>query len=419
MVDRRALVIGSWKAAGRAIPTPQKVLSLLGRWQKIFDEDRYGFRALADRTMKPAALENPSRADIVAQLDNSSNISGDTELLVYFVGHSVSEGPDDIRLIVDVDKDGNNRSIQLRWLLDTIASERIRKLVVILDTCHAGRTEQQFRVASGDWFAMFGTGDAYAFDAAFSDAVLRALEAPIRKNDQRFDRRHEGMTYNKVFENARGRMVSTVSQAGLSQIPRAYGEYGNTVLLAAPRRVPIGYNPFASGRSIYGRVFRLLQIIQAEPLSMDQLRTTVRSDPIFLLQRQEGGVSKYVSSERLSEYLEFLRQAGFIVRPGGLVQITEAGVRACNTTGFNNEVMVAIEANVLTDGITFKFLDQVVMRLLEDMIPPTPIKIRERAAMLGKAMKLDVPTRLALLLLPSTGQFLKGSADAIFPSELG
>ncbi|WP_027053649.1 hypothetical protein [Mesorhizobium erdmanii] len=419
MVDRRALVIGSWKAAGRTIPTPQKVLSLLARWQKIFDEDRYGFRSLADRGAKPVALENPARADIVAQLDSASGISSETELLVYFVGHSVSEGADDIRLILDVDKDGNNRFIQLRSLLETIASERIRKLAVILDTCHAGRTEQQFRVASGDWFAMFGTGDAYAFDAAFSDAVLRALEAPIRKNDQRLDRRHEGMTYNKVFENARGRMISTASQTGSPQIPRAFGEYGNTVLLSAPRRVPTGYNPFASDRSIYGRVFRLLHIIQTGPLSVDKLRAAVRSDPIFLLQKEKGGTSRYVSSERLSEYLEFLRKARFVVQPGGLITLTEVGIRACDLAGFNREIMAAIEAHVLTDGITFGFLDQVVMKLLEDMIPPTPIKIQERAAMLGKAMKLDTPTRLALLLLPSTGQFLKGSADAIFPSELG
>ncbi|TPL07897.1 hypothetical protein FJ938_09850 [Mesorhizobium sp. B2-4-14] len=419
MIDRRALIVGSWKAAGRTIPTPQKVLSLLGRWQKIFDEDRYEFRALADRAMKPAALENPSRADIISQFDNASDISDNTELLVYFVGHSVSEGTDDIRLILDVDKDGNNRFIQLRWLLDTIASERIRKLVIILDTCHAGRTEQQFRAANGNWFAMFGTGDAYAFEAAFSDAVLRALEAPIRKSDQRVDRRHEGMTYNKVFENARGRMISTLSQTHLSQIPRAFGEYGNTVLLAAPRRVPIGYNPFASGRSIYGRVFRLLQIIQAGPLSMGNLTAAIRSDASFLLQREEGGASRYVSPDRLREYLEFLRTARFIVQPSGAVQLTDVGVRACNPASFNSEIMAAIEANVFAEGITFRFLDQVVMKLLEDLIPPTPIKIRERAAMLGKAMKLDASTRLALLLLPSTGQFLKGSADAIFPSELG
>ena len=68
---------------------------------------------------------------------------------------------------------------------------------------------------------------------------------------------------------------------------------------------------------------------------------------------------------------------------------------------------------------TFEFLNEVVMQLLSDMIPPTPINIQHRAAMLGRLLRLDIPTRLALLLLPSTGRFLKGSADAIFPAELG
>ncbi|WP_299639974.1 caspase family protein [Devosia sp.] len=384
----------------------------------MFGDERYGFGSLADRSVRPTPLQNPTKAEIVAQLEGASGISNDTELLIFFVGHSVSEGADDIQLILGQSKDGNDRTIQLRWLLQTISHEHIRKLVVILDTCHAGRTAQQFRGASGQWFAMLATDDGYAFDAAFSDAVLRALEAPIRRNDQRLDRRHGGMTYNKVFENARGRIVNTSTEGRPSQDPRSSGDYGITLLLPAPRRVPDGFNVFASSRSIYGRVFRLLQIIQNGPHSVDELRAATRSDSTFLLQRSEGA-SKYVSTERLGEYLEFLRKAGFINQPGGRIQMTEVGLRASDHRRFNTEVMAAIEARVLTDGVTYEFLNEVVMQLLSDMIPPTPINIQQRAAMLGRLLRLDIPTRLALLLLPSTGQFLKGSADAIFPAELG
>jgi hypothetical protein len=77
----------------------------------------------------------------------------------------------------------------------------------------------------------------------------------------------------------------------------------------------------------------------------------------------------------------------------------------------------AIENNVLSEDVSFKVLDDVVRELLNDMIPPTPIRIQQRAGMKGKVLTLDVATRLALQLLPSTGRFLKGASDAIYPSH--
>jgi hypothetical protein len=76
-----------------------------------------------------------------------------------------------------------------------------------------------------------------------------------------------------------------------------------------PRRVAerASFTPqhVLDGRSIYGRVFRLLQIIRTGPLSVDKLSAAVRSDPIFLLQREKGGTSKYVSSVRPSAPVAF------------------------------------------------------------------------------------------------------------------
>ena len=39
--------------------------------------------------------------------------------------------------------------------------------------------------------------------------------------------------------------------------------------------------------------------------------------------------------------------------------------------------------------------------------------------MKGRTFHLDAAARLALQLLPSTGRFMKGTADAVFPSEPG
>lgn len=269
-MDRRALIIGSWLAQGRDRPSPQRVRSLTDRWVKVFAEDRYTFRALVDPRAMPVPLHTPRAADLIAQLDDGQALSADTELLIYFVGHSVSSGENDVQLILGIDTHGRERFIALSSLLRAVEEHTpIRRLVVVLDTCHAGRTRETFRLIPGESFAMFATGDAYAFDAAFSDGLLRAFEQPLQKSDQRIDRRRGGITYRKVFEEARRRVLFG---AQASQEPKCFGDYGDAVLFEAPASVPLEFNPFVSSRSIYGWVYRLLEIVQSKKPTFEELR---------------------------------------------------------------------------------------------------------------------------------------------------
>ena len=416
MIDRRALIIGSWLSKGRDKPSSQRIRSITDRWAKIFDEDKYGYRSLKNKRNMPKPIHNPKYSELIDQITTAADIGRESELLVHFVGHSTSVGEDDIDLILGSDKKGVDRICRLSLLIDTIHKQtNFTKLVIILDTCHAGRTAESFQFIKQSAFAMFGTGNNYAFDAHFSDGVLSALEHPIKKNDQRIDRRLGGITYLKVFEDARRRVISARS----NQIPQSYGDYGNEVILSAPVSVPVQYNPFASTRSVYGRVYRLLQIVNRDRPNLSQLRALIRAERAFLLQDGEGGQSRFVSNERLGEYLDFLRIAKLVVQPKGQFELTDTGRKACDRDNFNYEILSAIQREVFTEGITFKFIEGVVKDLLSDMIPPTPIRIKDRSAMKGRTLKLGTATRVAIQLLPSTGQFLKGSAEAIFPSEFG
>jgi hypothetical protein len=96
MADRRALIVGGWQ--GRDRPSPQRVKSITTRWKNIFNEDRYGFRSLKNSRM-PAILHNPETSELVRHLEEARKITKETELLFYFVGHSVSLGEDDIRFL--------------------------------------------------------------------------------------------------------------------------------------------------------------------------------------------------------------------------------------------------------------------------------------------------------------------------------
>ena len=146
-------------------------------------QDWYGYRALKNKQSMPKPVHNPKLSDLVDQIVTADSVNADTELLIHFVGHSISVGEDDIDLILGMNKKGGDD----RYL------ER---------------------------------GARSAFDASFSDGVLSALELDIKKNDQRIDRQADGITYMKIFEDARRKVIGTNS----TKKPQYYGDYGDELI---------------------------------------------------------------------------------------------------------------------------------------------------------------------------------------------
>lgn len=187
-------------------------------------------------------------------------------------------------------------------------------------------------------------------------------------------------------------------------------------MIDAPPIVNDAFNEFTSGRTVYGRLHTLLKIIHDKNPSAQQLRGAVHKSNDFILARSEEG-TRHISSTRIADYLEFLRRARWIIQPNGRFQTTEEGRLACDDMYFNRRLLAAIEEQVLPEDFSLSFLDQIIKVLLDNMIPPTPVRIKERAAMNGKVLQLDQAVRVALQVLPSTGRYLKGSSDAIYPAE--
>ena len=196
------------------------------------------------------------------------------------------------------------------------------------------------------------------------------------------------------------------------QTPVAYGDAGNRVFIRVPPMVTAAFSPLARAGSIYARTYALLVLIDEN--EGQRLMPAVQSNRNFII---EADAERTVSTERISDYLAFLQRAGWIARPTGGPRLTTTGREALDRQKFNRILLAAIEQRVLPAGFGLVELEAVVRGLLEDMIPPTPSRIRERALMKNIRLKLDAPTRVALALLPATGQFLKGAADAIFPYE--
>jgi hypothetical protein len=231
----------------------------------------------------------------------------------------------------------------------------------------------------------------------------------------RIDLRAGGMTYAKIFEVARVPFVGIREDGEYKQQPDSFGTLGSAVLLEAPPTVPDEYSPYASARSIYGRLFSIIKLVERQAISEEHLVSEIRREASFLIRRGLGDEEQYVSRDRIRQYIGFMRKSGFIVSRGDALELSERGLRAAMAGSFNRVVLETIETDILP--VPMSELDDIIKDLLENMIPTTPSKIQERAQMKGVEFALDDVVRLAMQILPTTGRFMKGSADSLFPAE--
>lgn len=422
MSDRRALIIGHWGLENEPGPSHQRIQGLAARLERAIGlESRYKFSSLEDDKKSPNVLFNPERAQIVSLLsDQAARVLDDTLLMVHYVGHSRPKGDHDLDLILRHDKKNDRKFyLSVSRLIEDVQEAGFKKLILSIDSCHSGRCE--YVVAKfPNVYAMFGTGSNYAFGANFSEKLIATLERPAQRQDQRVSRRHGGVTLRKVFELSRASIIADgVDKSGYKQEPVAVGTLGDEVILAAPPQVPEGVHPFAGKRTVYGRLRTVMQLMVEGSNSSEELIDKLRIHADFRLSATEdGNAGRYISTDRLQVYLDFLLRVRFAVAPGGIWQLTEKGREVVSGIRFNAELIDAIDAYIFGAEVNLGMVDDVSRDLISDMLPPTPRNIRERLLMGGTPFKLDDVTKLAFTILPTTGRFMRSSVDSLFPSEL-
>lgn len=416
-VDRRLLIIGHWGPDGTT-PHHSRVQGIVGRLQKVLGPDgRYPFRPMSGEEGPPDFLYNPSDGEVTAKLaDEPNGVTENTLLFLYYVGHAVCAEGNDLRLRLRYkSKEGVPTHKNLSTLLNQVRDAGFKKLVLSLDCCHAGRTiglTDKFPISS---FAMLGTGKGYAFNCDFSESILSTLERSPSKRDQRIDRARKGFTYERLFEGARAPFV--LRSGGSPQIPQRHdGGLQFELLAEAPVSMTIDYNPLVPKRTVYGRIFVGLELLRDNSILKLEFPNAIKSRNEFLIERRDGGDSRYLRPERALEYCEFLLKSGLAKEDASVLRLSELGEQAL-ASQFNQVLLQAISEHILPETVEYADLDEAVDSLIKDMIPPTPAMIAERLLIQGKSISLDSSTRIAMLALPSTGRFLKSAADALFPSD--
>lgn len=415
--DRRLLIVGHWGPDGTA-PNHSRVQGVAGRLQRVLGPDgRYPFRPMTGHDAPPDMLFNPSHAELTAKIeDDPINVTDDTLLFVYYIGHAVGAEGNDLRLRLQYKaKEGLPNHKNMSTLLNQIRDAGFKKLVLAVDCCHAGRTVGLTNNFPMSCFAMLGTGKGYAFNCDFTESVLNTLERAPSKRDQRIDRKRKGFTFERLFEGARARFYSNSDDA--KQMPvRHDGGLEFELIADAPVTVTTDFNPLVPRRSVYGRIRIALELIRDNNILISEFKNAIKNRSEFLIERNEVHNARYLKPERAMEYCRFILDSGLVDQTNSVLHLTELGQLAL-ASRFNEVLLKVISENILPQSVDYSDIDHAVESLIQDMIPPTPAMISQRLLIQGKSIELNSSMRIALLALPSTGRFLKGSADALFPSD--
>lgn len=415
-LDRRALIIGHWGPEGTS-PNNARVRGVTQRLEKVLGQNgTYPFKSMSGEANGPDVLHNPSAGELTQKIsDEPENVNDDTLLLVHYVGHAVGDGNNDLRLRLRYkSKGGAPQYMNLSTLLNIVRDGHFRKLVLVLDCCHAGRTLQLYEGFPQGSFVMLATGTGYAFNCDFSDSIIATLERAPSKRDQRIDRQRQGFTFERLFEVARSPFVS--KSLGEEFLPKRFdGGLQHELIADAPVRITEGYNDLVPRRTVYGRVFTCLEMLSEATCLKPEFPNFLKRRREFLVEGEEGE-GRYLGAERARHYCDFLVESGLVTEESSRLSLSALGETALNGR-FNEVVLGAISDSVLPAEVSYDVLDETIHSLIQDMIPPTPPMIAERLRNRGIALELKSSVRVALMLLPSTGRFLKSSSDALFPSE--
>ena len=420
-MTRRALVVGQWPVGGVLGPKSQTVQALLRRWSAVMAPDGiFPCNGISGTLGSPCTFENISWVEFVQLLEDAPSHQDDEELLFfYFFGHALPGPIGEANLEF---KGRDEKNATYRSSADVIREiERLdfSRVIVIIDSCHAGRTRPNFGDPTVSHFFCSSTGTSYTQNAEFTDTFLSELERPIKRNDFRIDFEQGGITIEKLIS----RCTLQLRRRGVSDadLPRARGDLRKAVIRRVSGTVPAGFNPLAASSSIYGRTFALLSLISTQDIRQEQLFNRIGELRGFRTKagyQEEGIEERLVSTDRISEYLNFLEAVGWMRRDAGRIRSTPRGQRASSDAEFNGCLMEDIERSFLAPQVTLRRLMEAVLELTSNSISASPSNIREFLEEQGAKLDLSANLRMALSLLRSSGLFLSGGAEALYPSPL-
>jgi hypothetical protein len=432
MSKRFALLVGSTVPIDDSMkPIPKEIrntnleamaekLSSLGTHRFTWsDEDKRD-----DSNLMPKILHNPDRSRLLSVISGVSSDHHSDVFLLYYFGHGfVGNDGDLILALKGIDIARNKGGFSLNWVVDEILARGFSKLVIIIDCCHAGLAARGLAVSArkAAYYLMASSGggrsyfDAYGGD--FTQALVGALSYPNAEALRDIPRK--AVTFEKWFDVAKG-LVS-------SQVPFSDGQLGTEALYPYETSLPSAVNRLAPPKSVYSKIYLLLELIGSNIVSLEEVCRRIRSRELYAFQvatvTEEGQIERrFVLPSKIREYLDLITDLGLGTRDKAAAknethwELTARGTRAIANDGSSfNAALIDAVSRWLPEGVTADTINDILFSLVTRATLPKVLYVEQSLLERSLPIMNRRKMRIALQLLSYAGVIQRATSDTFFP----
>jgi predicted transcriptional regulator len=385
---------------------------MANRWSEVLSSKLGDLNFAWPGSKKPKILLDPTRGQFTDLLDETIFENG-SELLFYYFGHSYPVGPSKISPAFKKAAIESLANHDFLWVLEQLFSKPISTVYSILDTCHGGLLAPNLEKFSHKIYCMMSAQNGYA-KGDFSNHLLDALESnDIDIESMLHDNEAGGLTFQNLFEYGANKLQAEFDY----NLPIATGSKGKDLLRKAEKGIPKSLRTNVNDRTIYKRVFFLLEIISNGATTLGKILDDIKSYDSFVITYASTGPNRkeFMTSKKIREYINFLASLDFIDNHRDPFALTDKGKAAANKLEFNSILVHAIINNLFPENMSLDEITQIIWSLLKKGIPPDAFNVGSYIRTNKGTRIIDPPNfKFAFRVLPYTGVFRK-STEALFP----
>lgn len=427
---RLALLVGSTIPIDSSMkPIPREIrdtnLELMNEALSSLGE--YGFYWPAaepgDPPLPAKVLRNPKRTQVIDLIFEVEPQENDLFLLYYFGHGFVGNGGELVLAYKETKISGDTNPFSLNSTISELISRGFSRLIVIVDCCHAGLSAPGLQIVAkkGQYYLMASTGMGRSYFDFHGGEFTRALASALSYSnvDALRDVKRNAVTFEKWFDVAKGTVES--------QTPTSDGRLGDEILRPYKAALSSGVNRLAPAKSVYSKIYILLDLIGSAVLSLEAIYKELRERDLYAFQiasiAEDGQVvPRFVLPEKVREYLDLLTDLGLTSRQKDekknetLWKLTVRGSRAVAKDGalFNTELIDAL-FRWLPEGVTADSINSILFELANKAVLPKVLYVEQSLIERDLPIMKRRSLRIALQLLAYAGVIQRATSDTFFP----
>lgn len=353
-------------------------------------------------------------------------IDDDTLFLLYYFGHGVVHEKE-LHVAFGDSRTGKADKRPLSSILDELSRVGVRKLIVIADHCHAGFAERAFAVQDGSlsYFILAASQTGYTYFDHEGGLWTLALSEILEKWNWRkaYDPSLGYGTFEMWFRSAQ---QLAKERNKLSPYSRD-GGLAKAMLFRIDRRIRQEVLGSRTDRTIYNRLYLLLQLLSQGAMSAGQLQSRLVTEnwKVFLIARKREGESEdtYLSTEGVENYLHNAMNWRLVsISRNGVekYELTYRGKEAVSNNGskYNEMLRNSIYEYLADYNITYEFIEATMRKVIGayDM-PDVQTFLRQIQYELGVTSIDRFSLEFTFRMLSQSGDFQQNSGCVFFPAN--